>query len=59
MTVTIVVILVAGLLVWIGATLIIDAWLGRPKRLGLAERLRPFQPRSVGDEAESWLNQQR
>jgi hypothetical protein len=45
---------VAGLLVWAGAALIIDSFTGR-RRPDLAERLQPYQPRSVGDEAERWL----
>jgi hypothetical protein len=45
---------VAGLLVWAGAALIIDSLTGR-RRPDLAERLRPYQPRSVGHEAERWL----
>jgi hypothetical protein len=49
--------IVVGLLVWAGVTLMIDGWLRRPRRPDLADRLRPFQP-SVGDEAEVWLRRQ-
>jgi len=51
---TVAVLVVAGLLVWAGAALIIDSFSGR-RRPDLAERLKPYQPRSVGDEAERWL----
>jgi hypothetical protein len=47
---------VAGALFWVGATLIIDGYLRRQRRPDLAERLRPFQPSSVADEAEVWLD---
>jgi hypothetical protein len=50
--VLVVLVIVAGLLVWVGATLIIDGWLRRPRRPDLVERLRPFQP-YVADEAEA------
>ena len=40
-----------GLLVWAGATLLIDAaW--RQRRPDLTDRLRPYQPSSVADEAQ-------
>jgi hypothetical protein len=48
--------LVAGGFVWVGATLIFDGWLRRERRPDLAERLRPFQPSSVADEAQDWLD---
>lgn len=48
------VLVAAGLLVWAGAALIIDAVTAR-RRPDLAERLRPYQPRSVSDEAQRWL----
>ena len=37
--------------VWIGATLFIDAWICRDRRPDLLERLRPNQP-SAADESE-------
>ncbi len=43
--------IVAGLLVWAGATLLIDAWVRHRRRPDVAERLRPFQPR-VAKEAK-------
>ena len=46
---------VAGLLFWAGATLLIDAWLRPSRRPDLAERLRPFAPTTIADEAEEWL----
>ncbi|MBV9661148.1 MAG: hypothetical protein JO337_08330, partial [Acidimicrobiales bacterium] len=39
-------ILVAGLLVWAGATLLLSQW-RRTSRLSLADRLRPFHPGST------------
>jgi hypothetical protein len=53
--VLIVVLIVAGLMVWFGAALLIDAWQG--SRLDLAERLAPYQV-SVADEAQRWLERQ-
>jgi hypothetical protein len=47
-----------GLLVWGGSTLLVDAWWRRWDRPDLAERLLPFQPGSVVDEAQHWLNEQ-
>jgi hypothetical protein len=47
-----------GLLVWAGTTLIVDGWQRRPKRPDLAERLRPFQPGSLADQARDWLDKQ-
>jgi hypothetical protein len=41
-----------------GATLLIDAWLRGRHRPNLAERLRPFHPPSVADEAHDWLHHQ-
>jgi len=46
---------VVGVLLWAGTTLLLDAWLRRPRRQSLAERLAPFRPRHVADEAEEWL----
>jgi hypothetical protein len=45
-------------LVWVGTTLLIDAWLRRPRRPDLAERLRPFRPSSLADEAQDWLDKE-
>jgi hypothetical protein len=47
--------IVAGLLLWAGATLLIDAWLRRRHRPDLVERLVPYVP-SVADEAQEWLH---
>jgi hypothetical protein len=47
--------ILVGVLVWIGATLLIDPWLGRRRRPDLAERLPPFQATSLANEAEWWL----
>jgi hypothetical protein len=50
--------LLAGVMVWIGTTLILDAWWRRKRRPDLAERLRPFRPASLADEAQDWLDEQ-
>ena len=46
---------VAGLLLWAGPALLLDAWIRRQRRPTLAERLAPYQQRHVSDEAEEWL----
>jgi hypothetical protein len=51
-------VIAVGLLVWAGTTLILDGWLRRPGRPDLAERLRPFPPSSLADEARDWLDKQ-
>jgi hypothetical protein len=48
----------AAFLAGVGATLLLDAWWRRSDRPDLAERLLPYQPESVSDEAECWLDQQ-
>lgn len=50
-----VVLLVSGLLVWAGATLLLDAAVTARSLPDLGERLLPFQPRSLADEVEQWL----
>jgi hypothetical protein len=52
-------VIAVGLLTWAGSTLLLDAWWRRQKRPDLAERLRPFQPDSLADEAKQWLDEQR
>ena len=47
--------LVVGLLVWAGATLLIDGWLRRPRGLSLYEHRAPFQRSYAVDEAQKWL----
>jgi hypothetical protein len=49
-------ILAVGLLTWAGATLLLDAWCRRWRGPDLADRLRPYQPVSVADEAQRWLD---
>jgi hypothetical protein len=39
----------AGIIGWVGATLLIDACLRRQGRPDLTERLRPYQPNTLGD----------
>jgi hypothetical protein len=41
-----------------GLFLIITAWMRRPHRPDLAERLRPFAPPSLAEEAREWLRRQ-
>jgi hypothetical protein len=50
---------VVFLLVWAGVTLMIDGWVRRQRRRDLTERLWPFRPATVADEAQRWLNRQR
>lgn len=47
----------SGLLVWAGASLLIDAWVARRHRPSLTERLSRHQP-SVAREAAEWLGRQ-
>jgi hypothetical protein len=51
------VVLTAGILVWGGAVLLIEAWHSRSPPVDLAERVAPFQP-TIADEAEAWLKRQ-
>jgi hypothetical protein len=43
----------------VGATLIIDGWMRRPRRLDLTDRLWRFRPTTVADEAQEWLGRHR
>ena len=55
LAVTVEALIAVGLLVWGGATLLIDAWLRhRRNRPKLTERLAPFSGR-ISEEAEAWL----
>ncbi|MGH7912025.1 MAG: hypothetical protein ACREOV_09905 [Candidatus Dormibacteraceae bacterium] len=52
-------VVVVGLLVWAGATLLVDAWRRArhpsvPRR-GLYERLASHQPAGLAEEVEAWL----
>jgi hypothetical protein len=49
--------IVAGILIWAGSTLLFDAWWKR-QPTDLVDRLMPYQPGSVADEAQCWLDQQ-
>jgi len=44
-------------LVWTGSALLLDAWLTRPRKQSLEDRLRPFQP-TIADEVELWLSRE-
>jgi hypothetical protein len=48
----------AFLLVWAGATLIIDDVLERRRRPDLTDGSARFQPAGLADEAQDWLRQQ-
>ena len=52
------VLLVAGLLVWAGASLLIGAWIRSRNRPDLAERLLPYCQPTLPQEAAEWLRQQ-
>jgi hypothetical protein len=54
----VVVLVVAGILIWAGATLLLDAWWRREHRPDLAERLWPFRSRSLAEEAQEWLDRE-
>jgi hypothetical protein len=43
---------------WVGSTLLVGAWMSRGHRPSLAERLAPFRPRPVAEEAQEWLRRQ-
>jgi hypothetical protein len=49
---------VVGLPTWAGTTLPIDEWVRWRRRPSLTERLAPFQPASLADEAQRWLERQ-
>jgi hypothetical protein len=49
--------IVVGVLVWAGSTLLLDAWWKR-QSTDLADRLIPYQGGSVADEAQRWLDRQ-
>jgi hypothetical protein len=51
---------VVGLLVWAGVTLLIDDWIRRTRRprRHLVQRVQPYHRRSLADEAERWLRGQ-
>jgi hypothetical protein len=51
------ILVVTGLLIWAGVTLLIDAWHWRHLRPDLVDRLAPYQP-TVADDAERWLHRQ-
>jgi hypothetical protein len=53
-------VIVFGMVVWGGVTLLLDAWhrVRRYSRPELADRLGPFQPSPLADEAEEWLQRQ-
>ena len=51
----IVAVIAVGVLTWASVAWVIDAWMRRDRRPDVAERLRPFGPASVADEAQRWL----
>jgi hypothetical protein len=46
---------VACAFLWLGSAFLIDAFGRRRKRRTLLERSEPYQPKSIGEQAESWL----
>ena len=46
-----------GLLAWAGVALMIDALSRWRRHVDLTERLHPYQPTAVADEADRWLHQ--
>jgi hypothetical protein len=49
--------LVGGIVGWLAARLALNRWWGRWRGDdGLAEVLRPYQSRSVADQAQEWLD---
>jgi hypothetical protein len=46
---------VAGLLLWVAGTLILDGWSNR-RAERLTDRLRAYQKPSLADEAQRWLD---
>ena len=53
-----VVLVVVGILELLSVTLMIDAYLRSRRQPDLAEQLRPYQPGSLAEEAQDWLNHQ-
>lgn len=56
--VTVALLVLSGLLMWAGSALLLDAFMNRSPRPGLAERLAPFHRPYVADEAQRWLRDQ-
>jgi len=48
-------VIAVGIMVWAGAAFLVDAWRCRHPAADLLERLERFQPPSVADEAQRWL----
>jgi hypothetical protein len=48
------------MIIWGGGTLLVDTWhrIRRHGRPALADRLEPYRPYSLADEAEDWLQRQ-
>jgi hypothetical protein len=53
-----IVMVAVGALVWSGVGFVLDILQRRHSRPDLADRLLPFQPHSLGDEAQEWLQRQ-
>jgi len=47
-----------SIVVWAVSAVVLDRWIQRRQRRSLLERLQPYQPRSVADEAQRWLEEQ-
>jgi hypothetical protein len=50
--------IVASGLLFFGTALLIDVSGRRRKQRSLLERLKPYQPKSISDQAERWLREQ-
>jgi hypothetical protein len=48
-------IMAGAVLLWAGSMLLLDNWRCRHPNVDLADRLLPFEPRSIADEAHEWL----
>jgi hypothetical protein len=51
-------VIAAAIMLWAGASFLLDAWHCRHPTADLLERLERFQPPSVADEAQRWLRGQ-
>ena len=49
------VVIAVGIALWAATSFVIDAWRCRHPAADLLERLNRFQPPSVADEAQRWL----
>jgi hypothetical protein len=55
--VAVIVVVALYLVVWAAFALSMDRWISGRPRPSLLERLQPYQPTSVAEEAQRWLDQ--